>query len=310
VKNTIVVAGINGFVGQHLAKNLHAHGCEVIGVGREPRPNPELGDSIDDYVVCDLTDVASVKKLRPLLTTANAVINLAGIATTNNDPSETDSLFKINTGVHAVLYSTMSDIGVKARVIAVSTGLEYKTEQTMPLTENSKLQEDTDSTNAYVRTKLRVEQIAERYRKDGLEIITVRPFNHTGPGQGLGFFVPDQIVKIHDAILFGKRMELGNGLDFWRDFTDVRDVVEAYRLLATMPTEKLRSTTYNIASGTPVFGRDLFRLIAAQMQFTNYNLTLNNTSTSPKIYGSHALLSKDTGWQTTFSLQQTIADQL
>lgn len=310
MENTIVVTGVNGFVGQHLAKNLRVHGNEVIGIGREPEPKPGLDGFLNSYLACDLTDTATVELLKPYLKNASAVINLAGIATTNNDPAMTDALFKINTGVHDVLYGAMCEVGSKARVIAVCTGLEYSTDQAMPLTEESSLQEDIDDTNAYVRTKLRVEKIADKYRAEGLEIIIARPFNHTGPSQGGGFFVPDQIKKIQKAVANDTKMDLGDGLDFWRDFTDVRDVVEAYRLLATLPIEKLTSNIYNIASGTPVFGRDLFRLIAAQMQFTNYDLTASNESSSPKIYGSHDLLTKDTGWQTTYSLQQSIADQL
>lgn len=309
-KRMIIVTGVNGFVGQHLAKNLHEHGNEVFGIGREQEPNPGLDGSLDNYIVCDLTVAGAVETLKPHLKNASAAINLAGIATSNNDPAMTDELFRINVGVHEVLYSAMNDMGSKARIITVCTGLEYKTDQTMPLTEESALQEDIDATNAYVRTKLRVEQIAEKYRKAGLDIITARPFNHTGPNQGIGFFVPDQIEKIRKSVASGENMQLGDGLDFWRDFTDVRDVVEAYRLLATLPTEKLSSTTYNIASGTPVFGRDLFRLIADLTNFTNHDLTTSNESSSPKIYGSHDLLTNDTGWQTTYTLQQSIADQL
>ncbi len=306
----ILVTGVNGFVGQHLADAIHAHGDSVIGVGREEFVNPAIRDAVEDYVVCDLADSASIESLKPHLLTANAIINLAGIATTNNDPDRVEAVMSINAAVHELLYQSLCEEKSQARIIAVSTGLVYEPDQAMPLTESSLLLQDSDQTNAYVRSKLRVENIAGDYRKKGLDLITARPFNHTGPGQGLGFFVPDQIAKIRRAIEGDTRMDLGDSFDFWRDFTDVRDVVEAYYLLATLPQERLLAATYNISSGVPVFGRDLFRMIAAGLNFTNFEMTNSTESSSTKIYGSHSLLTKDTGWQPKIELKNTITDQV
>ncbi len=310
MRSTIIVTGVNGFVGQHLARNLFEHGHKVIGIGLDTAVHPALRTFVAEYIPCDLTDETAVHQIRDHLAQADAIINLAGLATTNNDASLTDKVLFINTSVHELLHQALADLGSRTRIIAVSTGLVYQIGQTLPLEETSRLQPDIESTNAYVRSKLRVEKCAEDYRNKGLNIILVRPFNHTGPGQGPGFFVPDQIAKIKQAIQQKTHLSLDESFDFWRDFTDVRDVVNAYRLLASVPEEQLSAKVYNIASGVAVFGRDLFRMIASALDFTEFDLTVSRESSSPNIYGSHDLLTKDTAWQPTFSLKDTIQDQI
>lgn len=305
LSENILITGVNGFVGKHMTTVLLKKGRRVIGVGREETPR----GSLDSYIACDLTDEDAVKNLVPNLKNINAIIHLAGIATTKNSPEHIAQVLHINVDVHRLLYKTLLDSKSVARIIAVSTGLVYELDQDMPLSETAPTLHDGDAINAYVRSKLRVEYVADEYRKKGLDIITVRPFNHTGPGQGLGFFVPDQVAKIKAALATGRHMELGDSFDFWRDFTDVRDVAKAYRLLATAKKADLSAKTYNIASGTPVFGRDLFRMIAKELNFTNYTLSTKGSAKGiPRICGDASLLKKDTGWTPSISLEQTIQD--
>jgi GDP-4-dehydro-6-deoxy-D-mannose reductase len=80
-------------------------------------------------------------------------------------------------------------------------------------------------------------------------VIRARPFNHIGPGQALGFVVSALAQRIAEAERAGTgEIRVGN-LDASRDFTDVRDVVRAYRLLGEFgdPGE-----AYNVASGVSV----------------------------------------------------------
>lgn len=304
----VLITGVNGFVGRHATAEFLDNDYNVIGVGRESQPHPNLM-GLKEYIVCDLADTKSIAMLSPKLHSVDAVIHLAGIATTNNTPEQAASILRINAEVHRVLYQALLDIKSRARIIAVSTGLLYDQNQAMPLTENSLLMPNVEATNAYIRSKLLVEDFAKQYREKGLDIVVARPFNHTGPGQGLGFFVPDQIAKITTSKKTGEHMNLGNGLDFWRDFTDVRDVVRAYHLLAAK--DGLEANTFNIASGVPIFGRDLFRMIAAEIHFDNYTLTTDGPSVnSVQIYGDAGLLQSSTLWQTQINLQQTIHDSV
>ncbi len=308
---TILITGVNGFVGQHLAHELYINGARVIGVGREPEPQESLAGLIDKYIIIDLADESSVRKLQPELENIDAIINLAGIATTKNDPEQIESIMKINVEVHRLLYRALLNVNSKARIVAISTGLVYESNQPVPYSENSKLLLDTDETNGYVRSKLRVEDVAKQYAAKGLDIVIARPFNHTGPGQGLGFFIPDQIAKIRQAMSDGIRMELGESFDFWRDFTDVRDIVKAYSYLTSTGKGLLRANIYNISSGVSVYGRDLFRMLAAELQFTNF--TLSSDASSPEIThvaGDSTLLRNDTRWAPAISLQQTLHDAI
>ena len=84
----------------------------------------------------------------------------------------------------------------------------------------------------YAASKASAEMIGlQAWLGRGLEVVRTRAFNHTGPGQGPGFVVPDLAVQVARAAQ-GKldRIATGN-LEVSRDMTDVRDVVRAYRLL-------------------------------------------------------------------------------
>ena len=74
----VVVTGVNGFVGWHLANELIAQNYEVIGVGREETLNPNLQEKIKTYYACDLADYDSVASIP--FAGVKAVINLAGLA--------------------------------------------------------------------------------------------------------------------------------------------------------------------------------------------------------------------------------------
>ncbi len=311
LNNNVLITGVNGFVGSHMAAKLLKNGHRVVGIGRDTTPSTGL-EGLYEYFACDLTIPSDVNKLMPQLRAIDVIIHLAGIATTNNSPLESASVLRTNVEVHRILYQALLDIKSKVRIIAVSTGLVYEQSSPIPFTESSALMPDTVTTNPYIRSKLQVETVAQEYRDKGLDIYTVRPFNHTGPGQGLGFFVPDQVAKIKAAKASGAHMELGDAFDFWRDFTDVRDVCNAYRLLVTTDAKKLTATTYNIASGTPVYGRDLFRMLAKELDFTDYSLSADDGSASPvpRICGDANLLRKDTAWGLGIGLEQTIRDYI
>ena len=105
--------------------------------------------------------------------------------------------------------------------------------------------------NPYALSKHCAEELALLYASAyGLDVICTRSFNHVGPGQAQGFVLSDfcrQIVLLEQSGQEGE-MSVGN-LSARRDFTDVRDVVRAYRLLM----EKGKSgKVYNVGSGRAV----------------------------------------------------------
>ena len=93
----MLVTGVNGFVGKHLARELKEQGDEIIGVGREDRPSSELKGLLADYYICDLMDQAAVAKLP--LEGVNVVISLAGLARVGDSFAEPEKYKAVNVGV-------------------------------------------------------------------------------------------------------------------------------------------------------------------------------------------------------------------
>lgn len=291
----MLVTGVNGFVGQHVARELHGRGIQISGVSNQPELTEGLSGMVDEYAGCDLTNPDEVSKLN--LDGLDAVINLAGIAVNNPNPvgDEVDQVMRVNVLAHTVLYDRLVELQSDARIVAVSTGAIYNPNQEMPLNEESAVL-DREMASAYIRSKLELEENLARYKN--LDIVVARPFNHTGPGQQPGFLVPDWAERI----LAGEPLDVSR-LDSWRDFSDVRDVAKAYAELAT--SNNLRHDIYNIASGTPRLSYDVISLLAREL---DVELPGPRTEGESVIYASHERLTADTGWQPSVPIEQTIKD--
>lgn len=301
----IIVTGINGFVGKHLVRELTGRKVRVVGAGREATVHPEIADLLADYCVCELTDEASVKRLP--LTEIDAVISLAGLAKTGDSFENPDLYNRVNVAVLSVIGAEILAQGLTTRVIAISTGVVYDSNQPMPLTEKSKLIE---SGSPYALSKIAMERAAEDLRSRGLNIAVVRPFNHIGPGQEGGFLVPDLYEKIQAAREADGIIAVGD-LSTKRDYTDVRDVVRAYADLAQ--ADKLTEPIYNVCSGRSIDGQTI---LAAMLEATGVTRTVT-TKQDPELirpddpkdlFGSNSLLHTATGWQPSIPLEQTIQD--
>jgi GDP-4-dehydro-6-deoxy-D-mannose reductase len=141
-------------------------------------------------------------------------------------------------------------------------------------------------------------------------VVIARPFNHIGPGQNLGFLVPDLTKQVVDAERgLAEKIMVGN-LEAKRDYTDVRDIARAYRLLL----EKGKSgEAYNICSGVSHSGQEMLDLILAKAGskvIVEQDPARMRPSDTPDIYGSHEKLTIDTGWQPEIPLETTLADVL
>lgn len=300
----ILVTGVNGFVGKHLLRELKTRGHKVIGLGNEPSPYPDVLKLVDKYEVCDLTDATQVARLD--LSTVGVIINLAGLANVGAS-FDAEALYKkINVEVLAKLGQRLYDQKSEARLIAISTGAVYEPNQILPLTESSKTIQDS---SPYALSKLLMEDAALKLRKDGLDCVIVRPFNHFGPGQLPGFLIPDLYQKIMQAKQDGGAIRVGN-LDTKRDYTDVRDVARAYADLATADT--LESNIYNVCSGKPRSGEKILNLMLKKLNVKNIEVKIDRSLIRPndpkEIYGSYSRLDKEINWQPQISFEQTIAE--
>ena len=297
----VLVTGANGFVGNHLVKELSDNGIEVVGIGGGS-VNTSKSPHISDYKVLELLDPEAVKQID--FTDIDGVIHLAGLAAPA--PSFDKPLEYINTnmGIESNLFEAALAQNAKPKFVIVSSGSLYDPKAPMPFNEDSSVCPN----SPYAVSKIGQEQLAQYYGIRGFDCVIVRPFNHIGPGQNLGFIVPDLTKQVIDFEKGdAKEIVVGN-LDAKRDYTDVRDIVKAYRLLL----EKGKSgETYNICSGTALSGHEI---LASILKVAGCEPTIvkdeakTRPSDRPVLYGSHNKITDDTGWKPEIDIDHTIQD--
>lgn len=301
-KQTILVTGINGFVGEHLTNELVSCGHEVVGTGIQEQASDKINQKLKSYVKADLTNPSDVDQLN--WDDIDSVIHLAGLSDVGASFGRAQLYMHINTAVIVELFESAMRANKFPRVIAVSTGAVYKPSDEC-ITEDF----PTQSTSPYGASKLASEHVVDYYRNRGFEDATsVRPFNHIGPGQGTGFIVSDLASQIHEADN-GDEIKVGNLLTS-RDYTDVRDVVRAYRMLCE--ADSLNNNLYNICSSKSVKGTEIFAGLVEASGKTDIRSESEVTKLRPTdvafVCGSNQRIKEDAGWEPEIPLEQTLAD--
>ncbi|KKU20406.1 MAG: NAD-dependent epimerase/dehydratase [Candidatus Saccharibacteria bacterium GW2011_GWA2_46_10] len=303
--SSVLISGINGFVGHHLAKALSDQGFRIIGTGMQPKPTAAIADLIDQYINCNMTDAAAVSRLP--FEAVDVIFSLAGLAKVGDSFAERQKYMAVNVNVLAVVCERLLKQKLPTKVIAVSTGAVYDPNQPLPFTEDSKLIKDG---SPYAVSKVMMEASARRYIEQGLNCLIVRPFNHIGPGQEAGFLLPDLYAKIMAASRGDGVVSVGD-LSTARDYTDVRDVVRAYSGL--IEAETSAGSIYNICSGQPIGGQVILDKLLQKTGLSGklqikYDQGLARQNDPKLIYGSAAKLQQATGWQPQITLDKTLDD--
>jgi GDP-4-dehydro-6-deoxy-D-mannose reductase len=196
-----------------------------------------------------------------------------------------------------------------ARVLVVSSAEVYgvvRPDQ-LPLAEDA----PTMPASPYAASKLAAEAVAlQAWRGYGQPVLVVRPFNHIGPGQSPNFFVPALAKRIVEARRSGAAALPVGTLTTRRDFTDVRDVVAAYRLLVERGAA---GGVYNVCSGRDVamseVAAQLLELAGADLRLET-DPALVRPVDVPVLRGDAGRLHAATGWQPSIPLATTLADVL
>jgi GDP-4-dehydro-6-deoxy-D-mannose reductase len=297
----ILVTGVNGFVGQHLAKELADNGYTVIGVGGAQGAT-EQSPYVSEYQVLDLTNPQEADKID--FKDVSGVVHLAGMAAVGPSFDDPMLYMNVNVGIEVNLFEAAMKQEAKPRFIIISSGTLYDPQAQLPLTEESPVLPN----SPYAVSKFGQEQMGLYYETRGFEVIIARPFNHIGPGQGPGFIVPDLAQQIVSAEKDNSSQILVGNLDAKRDYTDVRDIARAYRLLI----EKGRSgETYNICSGKALSGHEILQGLLDSTQLkpdVKQDEAKMRPSDNPLIYGSYEKLANDTGWKPEIATNTTLAD--
>jgi GDP-4-dehydro-6-deoxy-D-mannose reductase len=287
-----LVTGATGFVGGWLCEHLRAAGDDVV----------PLADDID------IVDATAVRKALEEVR-ADAVYHLAArthVGASWDAPQETFTVNAIGTlnVVEAARYQH-----TPPRVLVVSSAEVYGIvrPEDLPLTEEAPLR----PVSPYAASKVAAEFVAlQNHLASGVPVVRVRAFNHIGPGQAENFAVARFARAIVDAMRAGEgELRIGSP-EPQRDFTDVRDVVRAYRLLveAGEPGE-----VYNVCSGTAVaigdIARRLIDLAGADLEVV-IDPELVRPVDVPVLLGDASRLHAAVGWAPEIALDDTLRDVL
>jgi len=283
----IFITGALGFVGSHLTPALAAAGHEIV-------PAASSFELTDETAVAD-----AVRQAAP-----DAIIHLAAhssVATSLEDPL---AVFRTNTLGTLFLLRAAGEHAPRARVLLVGSGQVYGSAAAgaRPFHEQDPLRPD----SPYARTKAAADLLGRVFGTRGLDVVRVRPFNHTGPGQATIFAVPNfarQIAEIERGLREPK-LAVGN-LASVRDFLDVEDVIEAYRRLLD---PKVSSGVYNVASGV---GYSMEQVLETLLELSTVR---PEVVLEPRFFrptdacvGDCTRLREATHWKPTRSFRETLA---
>jgi GDP-6-deoxy-D-talose 4-dehydrogenase len=274
----ILVTGADGFTGIYFTKAAQLNLHEVIA----------LKANLNDVAALN----AEVMMIKP-----DAVVHLAGISFVGHDNDE--EFYKVNVIGTENLLKAIDFLDYKPRVLIASSAnvygnpaLDLIDESIVPM-----------PVNHYAASKLAMENIVRTWF-DKLPIVITRPFNYTGVGQHHNFLVPKIVSHFKRK---EKIIELGN-LDVSRDFSDVRDVVNAYVVLIE---SDLRSVVVNICSGRAI---ELSQIIEQMNDIAGYNIqvVVNKAfvreNEIKRLFGNNAKLKSLIGEFVNIPIEQTLID--
>lgn len=294
----VLVTGAGGFVGPYLLEELRNHGHQAIGSDRP-------GSKVPSDAPCDLSSRDAIAEVysthRP-----DAVVHLAGWSHVGDSWNAPSTCFAANTINTINLYEGAATASKPPRLfLFVSSADVYgsRRPEELPLSEATTPRVE----SPYAVSKMAAEDtLRMMHRKGGPAVIIARPFNHLGRGQATTFMVPAfsrQIAEIET----GSRTLLKHGnLSAKRDFLDVRDVVRAYRLILDY---RGKEHLFVISSGRSVSVRsvveELFD-IAGVAPAMEQDTSLCRPVDTPELRGDSSLLRRETGWEPTFSLRESL----
>ena len=309
----ILITGINGFVGSHLAEycltkpNVKLYGTFLV---KKEIKNLEHIKSKITLLPCDLTKKEQVKKVL-LKVKPDKIFHLAGQSQVSFswDVPEKTLINNITSDLNlfeSIRYAKINPVVVIAGS-SEEYGIVFKNE--LPIKENNELR----PLSPYAVSKIAQEKLAYQYYKSyGLKIVLTRFFNTEGPRRGENF-VASSFAKQIDQIEKGKQkpvMYVGN-LDAKRDFTDVRDVARAYWLAS----EKCKfGEPYNVCFGKARSIESVLNILLGLSKVKNIKIKQDQKrmrpSDIPITVGNNAKFKKQTGWKPSITFEKTMEDLL
>jgi GDP-4-dehydro-6-deoxy-D-mannose reductase len=307
----VLITGIAGFAGSHLAELALREGAEVTGTVLPGAPADNLSALRDAVrtLPCDLTEPGGVARVlaevRP-----DRVFHLAGLSVVGTSWERRAEVLRQNLDGTFQLFEGLRATPAPCLLVSSAEVYGAVAESLQPIGESQPV----CPLSPYGLTKACQELYADYYlRAERLPVVIVRPFNHVGPRQGPGFVWSD-IARQVVAIEQGRRapvLEVGTVVTR-RDFTDVRDIVRAYWMLL----ERARPReVYNVASGRALAIRDVidrFLALALTRDPIEVRVVADRVRPIdiPLLLGNAGRLRALTGWKPEIPLEQSFADVL
>lgn len=309
----VLITGITGFAGSHLAEYILAEhpGVEVYGLVRWRSRMDNIQGILDKIVLKD-GDVKDAISLRTVLDQVrpDRIFHLAAqsfVPSSWKLPAET---FAINALGEIHLFESVLSLKLQARIQIAGSSEEYGQvyPDEIPMKETNPLR----PLSPYAVSKVAQDLLAYQYHKSyGLHTVRTRGFNHTGPRRGEVFVTSNfakQVAEVED----GKRepvIRVGN-LEAKRDFSDVRDIVGAY-WLALEKGEP--GDVYNIGTGRAYAMKEVLNTLLA-LSKVKVRIEVDperlRPSDVPILLSDCSKFHKLTGWEPRIPFQRTMADLL
>jgi GDP-4-dehydro-6-deoxy-D-mannose reductase len=300
----VLITGASGFAGSFLARECARAGDSVVGIsltGDVPEGGSE-GAAVD-LLNGDAVREA-VRAARP-----EVVYHLAALSSVGRSWEEPARTVQDNVAMSVNMLEALRFEAADARTVWVSSCEVYGVPEALPLTEDARL----NPANPYAVSKAAGDMLAAVYvDAHGLNMVRARPFNHAGPEQRTIFIMSSLARQAAEAQLSGvDSLEIATGNpDTRRDFTDVRDVVRAYRLLAACE----ESGVFNVCTGQSISAADQVRLVSELIDPIEVAHVVDSGRVRAHevmdLRGSHERLTAATGWEPEIPVRQTMADTI
>lgn len=301
MRKTLLIFGASGFVGSHLAAEFYNNGYDIYGA------DIKSSDSVPEYVKfekCDLLDCNAVEGLIEAVNPTH-IVNLAAVSSVGQSWEMPQTTVEINVVGALNILEAVRKYCKTTKTLLIGSSEEYRPSENA-ISEDAEL----NSTNPYGISKIMQEQFAELYRhKYDMEIFYARAFNHIGPGQ-TDRFVISSWCKQAAEISKGIRepiMNVGN-VYVKRDFTDVRDVVRAYRMIMEKGD---CNKVYNVGSGKTICLTDILNHI---ISLTNKEIkiivdeSLVRKNENNIVWCDNLSIEKEIGWSCKYDVFDTITE--
>ena len=311
----VTITGIAGFAGSHLADHLLAErgegGPEVHGIVNPGHATPNIAHLRGRIHLhpADMTNYASVRRAleaaRP-----ERIYHLAARASVAQAWQNPERTLVDNIVMQLNLLRAVVELGLATRVLVVGSADEYGLvpSEELPVSEATALR----PLNPYAVSKIAQDYLGAQYHLGrGVHVVRVRPFNHLGPRQSTGYVAPDfasQIARI-EAGLAEPVLRVGN-LSARRDFTDVRDVVRAYRLALELGRP---GAVYNIGSARSHAIQEILDGLLVNSDVpvrVEQDPARMRPSDTPEVVCDCRLFCAATGWQPRLALADSLRDVL